>query len=141
MGVAVMMSLSSAMIAGLALYSLGILDGSESPLDTDLPPVVFLLSVVVISPFVETLLMFLLLKLLQFVRNETLVSLLSALVWAGLHSLAEPAWGLVIFGPFVVFSAAFLRWQRTSTREAIKVVFGIHAIHNLFPSLLFLLGT
>jgi hypothetical protein len=77
--------------------------------------------------------------LLRFVPPTAAV-LLSALAWGIAHSVAAPAWGLVIWWPFVVFSTLFVTWRQRSLALALVVPACAHALQNLLPSLILLSG-
>jgi hypothetical protein len=63
----------------------------------DGPVVLSILGFLVLSPWLETLLMWPILWVLQrFIRGTNGIAVGSATVWALLHSVAAPAWGLVI---------------------------------------------
>jgi hypothetical protein len=51
------------------------------------------------------------------------------------HSLQAPAWGLVIWWPFLIFSTVFLVWRERSLLGAFALVSLLHALHNLLPAL------
>ena len=98
------------------------------------PVLVFLL--VIFSPLVETLIMAGVLEvLLRFVRPPIAIGL-SSLGWGIAHSLEAPAWGLVIWWPFLIFSTLYVTWRQRSAWLAIAVVFCVHALQNLGPALL-----
>jgi len=88
--------------------------------------------IVIIGPFLETLIMVPIIALLKvFLRQQTMwIALWSALIWAGLHSLAVAVWGLVIFFGFFIYTLAFLSWDKISRKKAILITFGIHALNN-----------
>lgn len=95
-----------------------------------------LLQIVVVAPICETLLMAPLLALLVRVLPRRRYAVLgSAAVWALLHSLSAPIWGLCIFWTFVVFSTAFLVWREVSFWHAVCVTAAIHALNNAFAGL------
>jgi hypothetical protein len=99
---------------------------------------------VILCPIVETLLMSFGLKLISlFTKKQVILAVLSAILWALLHSLVSPAWGLVVFWPFFVFSSAYIAWRRKSWLKAFWVAACIHALQNLLPSiaLVILLGS
>lgn len=101
------------------------------------PRIVLFLSITVFSPVVETLLMRLVLFLLRlFVKPMPYVAILSALIWAGFHSLLAPSWGLVIFWPFLIFSLCYLTWEAKSKRQAFWMTASLHALHNTGPGLI-----
>lgn len=86
--------------------------------------------VILVAPFVETLLMIPPLWLLSRFVGPGPAAAASALLWAALHSLAAPLWGLVIWWPFLILSIAFLTWWKKGTGIAILVVTAIHALQN-----------
>ena len=91
---------------------------------------------VIFSPLVETLIMAAVLEmLLRFVPPPVAI-VISSLGWGVAHSLAAPAWGLVIWWPFLIFSTLYVTWSKRSVMAAIGVVFVVHALQNLGPTLL-----
>jgi hypothetical protein len=95
---------------------------------------------VVFAPIVETLIMgAVLLVLLRFVPATAAV-LISAAGWGIAHSIAAPAWGLVIWWPFLVFSILFVTWRSRSLLAALAVPAIVHALHNLPSALLLSYG-
>ena len=95
-----------------------------------------LFALILFAPLVETLIMAtVLVGLLRLVSPATAV-VLSALGWGVAHSLAEPAWGLVIWWPFLIFSTLFVAWRRKGFGPAILLVSAVHGLHNLLPALL-----
>jgi hypothetical protein len=86
---------------------------------------------VFLAPFIETFLMILVIAVIKKVFREKLyIGLTSGIIWACLHSLINPLWGLGVFILFFVMSLAYLFWEDKSTIEAIKVVFFIHTLNN-----------
>lgn len=95
-----------------------------------------LLQIVVVAPICETLLMAPLLALLVRILPRRRYAVIgSAVVWALLHSLSAPIWGLCIFWTFVVFSTAFLVWRDVSFWHAFGITAAIHALNNAFAGL------
>ena len=95
-----------------------------------------LVQIILVAPILETLLMAPLLALLVRVLPRRRYAVLgSALVWAILHSLSAPIWGVCIFWTFVVFSTAFLVWREVSLWHALGVTASIHALNNAFAGL------
>jgi hypothetical protein len=93
--------------------------------------------VVFFAPFVETLLMILSVRIFFYFSGSIIISsLLNGLLWAGLHSMLFPLWGLFVFIPFVVFSFAYFDWRNKSKKLALFVPFVIHAILNSTPFVL-----
>ena len=101
--------------------------------------VVFVL-VVLFAPALETLIMGSALLLLRRVVPDSWAAVLSAAGWGLAHSIQAPAWGLVIWWPFLIFSAAFLVWRQRSVWSAFALVTALHSLHNLLPALGLLLG-
>ena len=101
-------------------------------------PGLLILLVVFVGPALETLLLAVPLLLLNRLFGLGPAVVGSALIWAVLHSLVVPTWGLVIWWPFLVMSIAFLAWRRRSLLTALGVAFAIHALQNGFAVLLIL---
>ena len=100
--------------------------------------IVFLL--VVAAPVLETMMMGATLLLLRLFLSPTHAVLVSAVGWGILHSTAAPAWGLVIWWPFLVFSTVFLTWRSRCLFAAVAMAAATHALHNSLPALLLMLG-
>jgi hypothetical protein len=96
--------------------------------------------IVVFAPVLETMIMGAALLLLRLVLSPTHAVLVSAVGWGILHSTAAPAWGLVIWWPFLVFSTVFLTWRSRSLLAALGMAAATHALHNFLPALLLVLG-
>ena len=96
--------------------------------------------IVVAAPVLETLIMGAALVLLRLLLSPTAAVLVSAVGWGIAHSTAAPAWGLVIWWPFVLFSTIFLTWRSRSLVAAIAMAATAHALHNLLPALLLVFG-
>src|SRR5688572_24543527 len=96
--------------------------------------------IVVAAPLFETMIMGAALLLLRLALNPTQAVLVSAVGWGILHSTAAPAWGLVIWWPFLVFSTVFLTWRSRSLLAALGMAAATHALHNFLPALLLVLG-
>lgn len=99
--------------------------------------IILFVSLVIVSPVIETLFLGFGLWLLSFVTKKPLgKALVSCVLWAGLHSLAASLWGLVVLWPFFVFSCAYLAWRRRSWWHAVGVTCGVHMFQNLLPGIL-----
>jgi len=91
---------------------------------------------VLFAPILETLIMAgALVVLLSFVRPPVAI-LASAAGWGIAHSLAAPAWGLVIWWPFLIFSTLFVVWRQRGFFAGVGVAATTHALQNLAPALL-----
>ena len=107
-----------------------------------LPPVTPFVAVlvVVISPVIETLIMAGLLSLLLRVLPPTYAVLVSAIGWGIAHSLAAPAWGLVVWWLFLVFSTLYVTWRNRSLLLALAVPAATHVLQNSLPVLFLAFG-
>jgi len=90
----------------------------------------FLFAVVVFAPVVETAILAGVLEILCRLLSPWAAVLLSAAGWGIAHSSAAPAWGLVIWWPFILFSLAYLIWRQRSFAAAYGVALAIHAAQN-----------
>ena len=93
---------------------------------------------VLVAPLIETLIMAAVLELLLRFLPPAAAVIASAAGWGIAHSLGAPTWGLVIWWPFLIFSTLYVTWSRRSILAAIAIVFAVHALQNLGPSLLLL---
>ena len=93
------------------------------------------------APIVETLIMAAVLSLLLLVVTPTMAVIASSIGWGIAHSMIAPAWGLVIWWPFLVFSTLFVTWRQRSLLAALAIPAGVHALHNLVPALVMASGT
>jgi len=92
--------------------------------------------IVIVGPPLETLLMALGLRILSFItRRRIPLAVMSAFVWACLHSIAAPAWGLGVIWPFFVFSCSYLAWRQRGWWRAILVTSCVHAFQNVLPAI------
>ena len=108
--------------------------------DVQGPAAIILL--VLFAPFVETLIMAAALELMLRLKVPPAAAvLLSAIGWGAAHSMAAPAWGLVIWWPFLIFSTLYVTWSRRSIWRAVAVVTAVHALQNLGPALLLASGS
>jgi membrane protease YdiL (CAAX protease family) len=96
--------------------------------------------IVVAAPLFETMIMGAALLLLRLFLSPTQAVLVSAVGWGILHSTAAPAWGLVIWWPFLIFSTVFLTWRSRSVLAAVAMAAATHTLHNLLPALLLVFG-
>jgi hypothetical protein len=124
-------SLVIAMILGLS----GIVTEETGP-EFEGPAIVLFVGLVIVSPPLETLIMAGVLWLLSFItKRQVVLAIISAFVWAGMHSLIAPAWGLVVIWPFFVFSCSYLNWRQRSLWRAILVTSCVHVFQNILPSI------
>ena len=93
---------------------------------------------VLFAPIVETLIMAAVIELLlRFVRPNFAI-LASAAGWGVAHSLAAPVWGMVIWWPFLIFSALYVTWREKGVLAGIAVAATTHILQNSIPALLLL---
>lgn len=121
-----------------ALVSRLVPEGGPQIPEMALGTTLFLL--VVFAPLVETLIMGGALLLLNRLFGFLPAVLLSAIGWGVAHSLQAPAWGLVIWWPFLIFSLSFLVWKQRGLALALAIPTAVHALQNLGPALLLALG-
>jgi len=125
-------SLVIAMILGLT----GVITEETGP-EFEGPAIGLLIGMVIIGPPLETLLMGGGLWILSFITKRPVrLAIISAILWAGAHSLIAPAWGLGVIWPFFVFSCSYLSWRRRSWWRAILVTSGVHAFQNTLPAII-----
>ena len=96
--------------------------------------------VAVAAPVIETLIMAGVLAVLLRFLPPTAAVLASAAGWGIAHSLAAPAWGLVIWWPFLIFSTLYVTWRRRSLLAALAVPASVHMMQNTAPVLLLASG-
>lgn len=125
-------------VIGIVLAGTGVISEESCPdLGGDLHPVFLLFGIIVFSPVVETLAMGLVLKVLSFItKRKYSLAVASCIIWAGVHSLVSPAWGLGVVWPFFIFSCAYLAWRRRSWWRAMWVTCLIHVLQNFLPGIL-----
>lgn len=130
-----------ALIPSLALSALvsQLVPGQGPQLPTLAPGLLFFM-LVIFAPVIETLIMGAVLLLVERLAGFTSALFVSAVGWGIAHSLQAPAWGLVIWWPFLIFSLAFLVWRRRSLALAFVIPMAIHALQNLVPALLLVSG-
>ena len=96
-----------------------------------------LFMLVVFAPLIETLIMAAVLELMLRLKVPPIAAIgLSAIGWGIAHSLQAPAWGLVIWWPFLIFSTIYVTWSRRSAWAGVGIAFAVHALQNLGPALL-----
>ena len=112
-----------------------------TPQFPEVPGGLLLFLLVVFAPLIETLIMAAALEVMLRLKVPPAVAIaLSALGWGIAHSTQAPAWGLVIWWPFLIVSTLYVTWAKRSIWAAVGVVFAVHALQNLGPALLLLLS-
>ena len=122
---------------GLAVLAGWLLPNASSP---DLPHegMIAVVAIVIISPLLETLIMAAVIELGLLVLAPLQMVILSSIGWGIAHSLAAPAWGLVIWWPFLIFSTLYVTWRGEGRLKALAIVATVHALNNLIPALMLL---
>ena len=118
----------------LAFLVTTFLPAMEQPV-FDMGGAVVFITIVLIAPFLETLIMAAVLEILLRLTRPSIAVAISAIGWGLAHSSAALAWGLVIWWPFLIFSTLYVVWRRRSIWVAILVVTAIHMLQNLVPAL------
>jgi hypothetical protein len=132
LGRALLADLPVAFAVGLVLNWVTKTSWPEFPAEA-LPRLFFALCV--FAPLVETLGMAIIIWVLRRVMTRTeYVPWVTALICAGLHSLAKPLWGIEIFWSFVIFSLCYTAWEKKSFLQAFWMTAVLHALHNLVPT-------
>ena len=123
-------------LPALALAALvGAVAGESAQPDFPLGSWTVFLLLVIFAPVAETLIMGSVLLVLRSFLPPVVAVALSSAGWGVAHSLQAPAWGLVIWWPFLIFSTAFLVWRERSLLLAFVMVSAMHALHNVVPAL------
>lgn len=129
-----LISLVPSIIIALILGSIGAITDETGP-EFKGPALTLVVSLVIISPILETLLMGGGLWIFSFItKHQVLLAVISACIWAVMHSLFALTWGLVVIWPFFVFSCSYLNWRRRSWRQAVLVTSCVHAFQNILPT-------
>ena len=130
-----LVSLLPSLAIATLLQASGILTESNGP-EFKGHPIALLVGIVIISPALETLLMGLIFFVLRrFIKHPIKLAVTSAVLWAALHSLAAPAWGLAVLWPFYVFSCAYIAWREKSWMTAYSITCCIHMFQNILPGI------
>ena len=122
---------------GLAALAGWLLPGAPPPKLPDHGIIAFV-ALVIISPLVETLIMAALIELGLLLLPPVAVVIASSIGWGIAHSLAAPAWGLVIWWPFLIFSTLYVTWRGEGRVKALALVATVHALNNLIPAVMLL---
>ena len=126
----------------VVLVGAGVINEQTSPsFGRVLNPAAEFVGMTIFSPIAETFLMSFFLWLMSFATKRRIVlAMMSAFVWAGLHSMLAPAWGFGVLWPFFVMSCAYLAWRRKSWFHAILAASCVHMLQNLIPATLLISG-
>ena len=94
-----------------------------------------LFALVVVAPFIETLIMAAMIWLFERFLRTPLAIVASAVAWGALHSVQAVGWGLVIWWPFLIFSTLYVVWRQRGFWAGISVAAATHALQNLGPGI------
>ena len=131
-----LISLIPSLIISMILGLTGVMTEETGP-EFEGSAIGLFIGLVIIGPPLETLLMGGLFRILSFITKRPVrLAIISAIIWAGVHSLLAPAWGLGVIWPFFVFSCSYLGWRRCSWRRAILVTSCVHAFQNTLPAIM-----
>jgi hypothetical protein len=127
---AVIPSLILAYSIGVLVALVGVDPASLLPeLPSDRPG--FVVVLVLIAPFLETVLVIVVLKLIRLsVKSPLLSSAISGVGWGIAHGLQAPLWFFGTFWSFFVFSRGYLAWRSISSSHAFAAAWLPHAIQN-----------
>ena len=132
--VAVVLTIAGSFLLGMAVTWLA--PEGAGPELGGAPPVVLLVGLALVSPFIETLLMGGILGLLGRWMAAWQAAVASAALWGVFHSLLAKWWGVVIWWPFLIFSVVWLTWRPRGFWAATLIVTAVHALQNLGPAIL-----
>lgn len=97
-------------------------------------------SIVIVSPVLET---FFMAGVYALSRRFTGVGgsiIVTTIICAICHSLLAPAWGLVIWWPFMVFTTIYAIWRQVSFGAGLAMGMAAHALNNLPPTIALILA-
>ena len=106
----------------------------------DASPVLVFVSVVLVAPVVETLIMGVVLTLLLRWLRPWVAVVLNTLGWAIAHSTQALLWGAVVWWPFLIFSTLFVTWRARGFWRACALVAVVHVLQNAGPATAIVLG-
>ena len=130
-----LISLVPSVVIAIILGLFGIINEEMGP-DFKGSALSLLIGIVILGPPIETLLMGGLFWVLSFItKRKVRLAMMSAVVWAGLHSIVAPAWGLGVLWPFFVFSCSYLTWRQRAWWRAVLVTSCVHAFQNILPAI------
>jgi len=95
-----------------------------------LGPAFAMFLLIVVSPVIETLMLVPIVIGLQRLAGAGAAVVGSALIWALLHASQAPAWGLIVWWPFLIMAIALLTWRERGLGQAMLIVIAIHALQN-----------
>jgi hypothetical protein len=99
-------------------------------------PAIQVLSLLLLSPVIESLLLIGLIELLRWLRLPDWAQVAcSAAIVAALHAVRSSSLAFVVAPGWAVMAASYLIWRHVSWKVAFGIVTAIHALLNLFPAI------
>ncbi|MEM9839961.1 MAG: CPBP family glutamic-type intramembrane protease [Pseudomonadota bacterium] len=109
---------------------------NETVVDDSVPVALLLVLLVIASPLVETVGMFVLFWLMdQRKLPLKLQIVLSAIVWGLIHNLLAPGWGYTTTWLFFIFSLVYVTQRQRSGDRAFWMTSGVHGLNNATASI------
>jgi len=94
----------------------------------------------IIAPYLETHGMRLIFFILgKFIHRQTVVNLVSSLIWGAIHGSTE-SWGLYAIWPFYVLGVCLLRLRSSSPTRAFWITAALHSTLNGLSYIVYLAG-
>ena len=98
-------------------------------------PTLEVISLVVLAPIIESLILIGIIELLRWLRSPTWLQITcSATIAVFLHLPISMA--LVVAPGWFIMAAAYLMWRRASRTISFVIIASIHALLNLYPAIL-----
>jgi hypothetical protein len=99
-----------------------------------------IISMVLIAPVVETVIMAGILLLLLTVLGPGPAVVISAIGWGAAHSIVATKMVLITWWSFLIFSIAFVTWSRAiGSIRAVLIAIAVHALDNSFVAVILLI--
>jgi hypothetical protein len=124
-------------VIAIALTASGAPTDGLGPDFSGAPRAAAFLTIVLIAPAEETLLLSVGIGFISLFSNRPVViAAVSAIGWGLMHAVIFPVQGVVVTWPFFVFSCGYLAWRPLGWRKAYSVAMGLHVVHNLLPGVM-----
>lgn len=135
-----LLTLLPSLLLSSLVYSLA--PAAEVPLGeyAQVPAAVTVAMLVLVAPFLESLIMAAVAALLHRAFGFAVAALGSSLAWGVAHSMAVPAWGLVVWWPFLILTIVYLTWRPRGFWTAIGMATAVHGLQNGVAAAALLLG-
>ncbi|MEL7941017.1 MULTISPECIES: hypothetical protein [Pseudomonas] len=105
---------------------------SVPEIDDSSPTTIDLVSVVLLAPLIETVLLVLSLEFFRLlIGRPVAVAVLVALGWAAAHSSVRLTWGIGVVAFFLIASYLYLHWRSRSHLRAVQLLLFPHMLINL----------